>query len=81
MAAIDLSTLFALDEKVAVVTGGSSGLGERFVRVLHAAGARVVAAARRTDRLEALAESLPGLHIGRATCRSATTPSGSSPRP
>jgi len=41
---------------VVVVTGASSGLGERFARVLADAGAHVVAAARRLDRLEALAE-------------------------
>jgi NAD(P)-dependent dehydrogenase (short-subunit alcohol dehydrogenase family) len=54
----DLSSLFRLDGRVAVVTGASSGLGERFARVLHAAGATVVAAARRTDRLDALVGSL-----------------------
>jgi len=52
------SDLFGIDGNVAIVTGASSGLGERFVRVLHAAGATVVAAARRGDRLDALAEEL-----------------------
>ncbi|MFM8267896.1 MAG: SDR family NAD(P)-dependent oxidoreductase [Ilumatobacteraceae bacterium] len=52
--------LFRLDGKVAVVTGASSGLGERFARVLHAVGAQVVLTARRADRLEALADQLPG---------------------
>lgn len=52
--------LFRLDGKVALVTGASSGLGERFARVLHGAGARVVVAARRADRLEALAAELDG---------------------
>lgn len=43
-----------LRDRVAIVTGASSGLGERFARVLADAGARVFAAARRADRLEAL---------------------------
>jgi len=40
-----------LDGRIALVTGASAGLGERFVRVLHRAGAHVVATARRADRL------------------------------
>ena len=51
---------FRLDGKVAVVTGASSGLGDRFARTLHAAGATVVIAARRRERLEALVADLPG---------------------
>jgi NAD(P)-dependent dehydrogenase (short-subunit alcohol dehydrogenase family) len=51
---------FRLDDQVAIVTGASSGLGVRFAEVLHAAGATVVVAARRLDRLDALAERLPG---------------------
>jgi hypothetical protein len=54
----DIDGYFRLDGRVAVVTGASSGLGDRFARVLHAAGARVVLGARRLDRLEALAAEL-----------------------
>ena len=37
----------ALDDRVAIVTGTSSGLGRRFAEVLDRAGARVVLASRR----------------------------------
>jgi NAD(P)-dependent dehydrogenase (short-subunit alcohol dehydrogenase family) len=50
--------LFDLSGHVAVVTGASSGLGDRFVRVLHTAGASIVAVARRSDRLAMLADEL-----------------------
>ena len=50
--------LFRLDDRVAIVTGASSGLGDRMARVLHSAGATVVVAARRLDRLEKLASDL-----------------------
>src|SRR5690606_17191317 len=43
-----------LDGRVALVTGASSGFGAHFSKVLSQAGARVVAAARRVERLEAL---------------------------
>ena len=49
-----------LEGRVAAVTGASSGIGEATARVLSAAGAGVALGARRTDRLEALAESLDG---------------------
>jgi NAD(P)-dependent dehydrogenase (short-subunit alcohol dehydrogenase family) len=55
---LDPLTAFRLDGSVAVVTGASSGLGHRFARVLDGAGAKVVLAARRLDRLEALAGDL-----------------------
>ena len=57
---IDPLAAFRLDGQVALVTGASSGLGERFARVLHAAGATVVVAARREERLATLVGDLPG---------------------
>jgi NAD(P)-dependent dehydrogenase (short-subunit alcohol dehydrogenase family) len=45
----------------AIVTGASSGIGERMVRVLAANGMRVIAAARRLERLEALAAEVDGV--------------------
>jgi NAD(P)-dependent dehydrogenase (short-subunit alcohol dehydrogenase family) len=55
---IDPTQEFRLDEKTVIVTGASSGLGARFARVVAAAGASVVVAARRRARLEALVDDL-----------------------
>ena len=49
---------FDLDGQVAFVTGASSGLGAHFAKTLAAAGAKVLIAARRVDRLAALAEEI-----------------------
>jgi NADP-dependent 3-hydroxy acid dehydrogenase YdfG len=46
--------------KVVVITGASSGLGEATARLLAARGAKLVIAARRKDRLDALAKKLGG---------------------
>jgi NAD(P)-dependent dehydrogenase (short-subunit alcohol dehydrogenase family) len=50
--------MFRLDGQLAVVTGASSGMGVTFAKALAAAGARVVVAARREDRLRDVAASI-----------------------
>jgi NAD(P)-dependent dehydrogenase (short-subunit alcohol dehydrogenase family) len=53
-----LSSLFSLEDRVAVVTGGSSGIGEAMASALARAGARVVLIARDAARLESCARVL-----------------------
>lgn len=47
-----------IKDKVVVITGASSGLGEAAARRLAKEGARLLLGARRTDRLQALAQEL-----------------------
>lgn len=47
----------------AVVTGASSGIGAATARLLAAQGYRVICAARRADRIRALAEEIDGVAI------------------
>ncbi|OUJ16757.1 SDR family oxidoreductase [Acetobacter sp. DsW_063] len=47
-----------IENKVVVITGASSGIGEASARLLARQGAKVVLGARREDRLKAIAESI-----------------------
>jgi len=54
----DLFQPFSLEGKVALVTGASSGFGLHFAPMLAEAGAQVALAARRTDLIQAAADSI-----------------------
>lgn len=56
-----LATLFDLRGRTALVTGAGSGLGQQFALTLAAAGADLVLAARRRDKLEATAAAVAEL--------------------
>jgi NAD(P)-dependent dehydrogenase (short-subunit alcohol dehydrogenase family) len=56
MATMSVLDRFRLDDKVVIVTGASSGLGVSFATACAEAGADVVLAARRVEKLEGTAE-------------------------
>ena len=65
---------FDIRGKRAIVTGASSGLGERFARVLDSAGARVAIVARRRHLLEEVAKTLTDPVVIAADLADVSTP-------
>lgn len=59
---VELDPWHKLDDKVVLVTGASSGLGYDFCLDLAKAGCRIVAAARRLDRLHSLCHQINHLY-------------------
>ena len=55
---MSLTQLYDFHGKTALITGASGGLGEQFARCLSSAGARVVIATRRINKLEKLVAEL-----------------------
>ncbi|WP_350404874.1 SDR family oxidoreductase [Pseudomonas sp. W17] len=54
----DFAQNFSLADRTVLITGASSGIGAHLARIAARAGARVVLAARRVDRLEQVARDV-----------------------
>jgi len=50
--------MFSLKDRVALVTGASQGIGRAIALALSCAGARIIIAARNTEKLQSLAEQI-----------------------
>ena len=57
-----------IKDKVVVIAGASSGIGEATAKLLAGKGAKVVLAARREEKLKSLAEEIQAAG-GQAVCR------------
>ena len=57
-----------IENKVVIITGASSGIGEATAKLLASKGARIVMGARREDKLKALAEEIQKLVDMRLSC-------------
>lgn len=73
----ELNNLLRMDGRKALVTGASSGLGSHFALTLAKAGAEVIVAARRTDKLATLVDEL-SKHGAKAYAVSLDVTSGAS---
>lgn len=56
-----MTNIFSLNDKVAIVTGASSGLGVQFAKALASFGAKVVLCARRVEKLEEVKSAIESM--------------------
>src|SRR5438105_2463694 len=61
---MDVKSLFSVEGRVALVTGGSAGIGRHIAAALAAAGARVYICARSAERVGRAAEEIQGEVVG-----------------
>ena len=79
-----MNDLFSLQGRVALVTGGSRGIGRMIAKGFIAQGARVYISSRKADVCEATAKELSQAAASASRCRSTCRPTRASrrwPRP